>query len=83
MLLHIKRARVERKLLRPEPGEPYNPFPGGQYGGHETAEGETGDEHRDLTDDERLSAVREELVDEGEENAREEAQDPHPEGPYG
>jgi len=44
---------------------------------------ERGDLNGDLSNDERLRAVGEELVEEGEEGAGEETQEPHPEGPYG
>ena len=47
------------------------------------ADRECGDLNGDLSDDERLRAVGEELVEEGEEGAGEETQEPHPEGPYG
>jgi len=47
------------------------------------ADRECGDLNGDLSNDERLRTVGEELVEEGEEGAGEETQEPHPEGPYG
>lgn len=46
------------------------------------AEGEHGHLHGDLSDEERLRSVGEELVEEGQEGAREQPREPHPEGPY-
>jgi hypothetical protein len=42
-----------------------------EYGSEEAAGGESRDLDGDLSDDERLSAVREELIEEGEEYAGE------------
>lgn len=67
MLLHVKRTWVERKRPRPEPGEAE--LGGGEDRRHEMANGEGGDLNGDLSYDERLSPVGEELVEEGEEGA--------------
>lgn len=80
MFLHVEGTRVEGEPLGPEPGDPEHG--GGEDHRHEMAEGEGGHLHGDLRDDERLRPVGEELVEEGEEGAREEPQEPHPEGPY-
>nr|GMD18441.1 Os02g0696200 [Ipomoea batatas] len=80
VFLHVKRARVKREFPGPEPGNPE--LRRRQRGGHEPADGERCHQRRDLGDDQRLFPVREELVEEGEEDAGEESEDPHSEGPY-
>ena len=67
MLLHVKGTRVERKGSRPETRNPE--LGGGEDGGQEMANGEGGDLNGDLSNDEGLSPVGEELVEEGEESA--------------
>lgn len=69
MLLHVKRSRVQRKLFRPEPRDPELGL--GQHRSQEMADGECGHLNGDLGNDERLSSVSEELVEEGEESAGE------------
>ena len=56
---------------------------GGQDAREEMAKREGRDLNGDLSDDERLRAVGEELVQEGHEGAGEKPDRPHPEGPDG
>jgi len=80
VLLHVEGARVEGEAPGPEPGDPEGG--GGEERRHEAADGERGDLHGDLTDDKWLGPVGEELVEEGQEGAGEQTQEPHSEGPY-
>jgi len=67
VLLHVEGPRVEGEPLGPEPGDPESG--GGEELGHEVANGEHGHLHGDLSDDEWLGSVGEELVEEGQEGA--------------
>jgi len=80
VFLHVEGARVEREVAGPEAGDPK--LGRGEKRGHEASDGEGGHLDGDLGDDEGLSAVGEELVEEGEEGAGEQAQGPHSECPY-
>ena len=77
MFLHVKGTWVERKLAGPDAK-----LGCGKNRGHESSDGEGGNLDGDLGDDEGLFAVREELVEEGEEGTREKAQCPHSKCPY-
>lgn len=83
MLLDVKRARVESELLRPEPRNRNHPPFGRQHGGHEPSDGKRCHDYGYLADDQRLLAVRKELVEEREEDAGENPQNPHSESPHG
>nr|GME00326.1 hypothetical protein TorRG33x02_104160 [Ipomoea batatas] len=61
VLLHVKRARVQRELSGPEPGDPK--LGGGQRRRHEPSDGESCHLDGDRCDDQRLSPVREKLVE--------------------
>lgn len=78
VLLHIEVARVEAEL--PLPAAEENPLR--EHRRHEVAEGDHGDLGGDGGDGERLAAVKEELVEEGEEDAGRTPQNPHPEGDH-
>lgn len=65
MLLHVKRARVEGEALGPESGDAERGF--GQKRGHEVADRESSDLNCDLSDDDTLRVVSEELVEKGDE----------------
>uniref|UniRef100_A0A7C9DZ28 Uncharacterized protein n=1 Tax=Opuntia streptacantha TaxID=393608 RepID=A0A7C9DZ28_OPUST len=60
MLLHVKRARVERKGPGPEPWD--SELGPGQHGRHEVTNGQGGDLDSDLGYDQGLRPVRKELV---------------------
>ena len=63
MFLRVKRARIQRELLGPQPGD--LELGGGQHRRHEIADGEGGHLNGDLCYDEWLGSVSEELVEEG------------------
>lgn len=67
MLLDIERTRVEGELV----GRASEEDAVGNFGSHEVAERDDGDLGRDGRDGERLCSVPEELVQEGEQDARE------------
>ena len=75
VLLDIERPRIKRELPRPATEEGVLR----QSRRHEAAERHDGDLRRDGGDGERLLAVPEELVEEGEHRARRRPQHPHPE----
>ncbi|BAS80416.1 Os02g0696200, partial [Oryza sativa Japonica Group] len=81
VLLHVEGARVEAPLAAAEQR-------GGaeraarQHARQEVAHRQRRHLHRDLRHDERLGAVGEELVEEAQERAGEEADAPHPERPH-
>lgn len=77
MLLDVKLARVERERFRAD-----SKLPRGQRPRHELSDREARHLDGDHGYDERLGAVGEEGVEEGEEGAREEAYGPHAEGPH-
>lgn len=64
VLLHVKRTRVKRKLPRSDPN-----LLCGQRPRHEPSDRERRHLYRDHRNDERLRAVSEEGVEEGEEDA--------------
>lgn len=78
VLLDVERARVERELPRTSSEEDAIR----DSGGHEAAERHDGDLRGDGGDRERLLAVPEELVEEGEEGAGESSEEPHTEGEH-
>ena len=79
VLLHVEGAGIEGEFIAGvlEKG------PRRQSGGHETAERHDSDLGGDGADRERLLAVPEELVQKGEDETGEDAQNPHPEGQHG
>lgn len=76
VLLHVERPRVEGELVAPAGEEGSR----GEERRHETAEGQHGDLRRHGRDLQRLLAVPEEGVDEGERDAGGRAEHPCPEG---
>jgi hypothetical protein len=81
VLLDVEGPRVEaprpaaQQRGRPEPGARQRP-------GHEVAHGQRRHLHRDLRHHQRLRPVREELVEEAHERARQQPDAPHPERPH-
>lgn len=71
MLLHIERARIETEL----PSEKME-VPVWKSGGHEAANWENTDLHKNGRDGKRLRAVSEESVEENEKATRSQPQNP-------
>lgn len=71
MLLDVERTRVEAPLTTHKPVRS-----GGESPSHELADGQDGDLHKNRGDGERLRAVSEERVEEDEEDARGQTQEP-------
>ena len=78
VLLHVEGSRIKGEFITGilEEG------PRRERRSHEAAEGHDGDLGRDGGNRERLLAVPEELVEEGQDDAAEGAQNPHPEGQH-
>jgi len=77
MLLEVERPRVQREGPL---GAPDSDGLRGEAGGHQLAERQHDDLHREGGDVERVLPVPEELVGESQQRARDEPQEPCPEG---